>query len=196
MSCERCRGLMMDALYSEEMAPEVCYGFFQHLNDCTECRSEYLELLETRQALSEWEIEEFPAEAAVPAAPLGARWPRFRTRGWSRGWAVARDVAAALLILIGAASVLQGVGLWEADRMTVSKRGLVEMMNDIYVANSAVDRRLFGQALVNFSDDINDQRQRDQNELADRIYFLEQQLLEVREENGRYLKALLSAQGE
>lgn len=195
MNCEECRALMMDALYSEELAPQACYGFFQHLNGCAECHAEYLELLRTREALASWEIEEYrPTESPAAAGGRLFRFPRFRRRGW---WVLAREVAAGILILVGAASVLQGVGLWNGgDRMTVSRQGLVEMMNDIYVANSDVERRLFGQALVNFSDQIDDQRSRDRDEMAERIYFLEKQLLEVREENGRYLRALLESRGE
>lgn len=191
MICQECRGLMMDALYAEEMSPADGFEFFKHLDGCQECRAEYLELLETRRTLSHWEIDE-----SVEAEPVPAGKPRATLRiprlGRVRWWPLIREVAAGVLILIGAASVLQGVGLWGGDRLTVSKQQLMETINDIYVENSAEDRRLVGQAFLKFADDINLQRRTDQKEIADRVYFLESQLLDQREETNRYLKVLLN----
>ncbi len=191
MTCEECHGVMMDALYSEELGPQASFRFFKHLDGCAECRGEYLELLETREALSRWEIDA-PVMEPEAASPPASRVVSFPRRGRVRWWSLLREVAAGVLILIGAASVLQGVGLWSGDRLTVSKRQLVEMINDIYVENSAEDRRIFGQALVNFADDLNQQRRTDQREINERLHFVEGQLLDQGEETNQYLKVLLA----
>ncbi len=190
MTCEECHELLMDALYSEELGPQAGFRFFKHMDGCGECRAEYLELLETRETLSRWEIAETAQVEAASSAP--ARVVSFPRRGRVRWWSLLREVAAGVLILIGAASVLQGVGLWGGDRLTVSKTQLMEMINDIYVQNSAEDRRVFGQALVNFADDLNQQRRTDQREISERLHFVEGQLLDQREETNQYLKVLLT----
>lgn len=190
MSCQDCQALMMDALYSEEIDPQSCFAFFKHLDACDDCRGEYLELLETRETLARWELEERPDSLPEPAAwTQEGRWARLRRLGW---WTFAREIAAGILILVGAATVLQGVGLWGGDRLTVSKQGLMEMMNDVYVENSAEDRRVFARALVNFADDLHQQRLTDQKEIAERIFRLQDQLLNMQEENNHYLKTLAS----
>lgn len=190
MSCEEARERMMDALYSEEMAADSCFQFFKHLDGCRACRREYLELLETRRSLSSWPLTEWsPAEEPAVVSKFAA--PALRLPRWD-WWGVLPRLAAGLLILVGAVSVLSGLGLWGGDRVTVSQQELAEMMNDLIVVRQAEERRIIGQALVNFADDISRQHQGDRRETDEKFYQLQEQVLDLQELNNRYLKTLAS----
>ncbi|MFQ5739456.1 MAG: anti-sigma factor family protein [Acidobacteriota bacterium] len=189
MNCQDCRQRMIDVLYGEELEPRVSYQFFQHLESCGECDEEYLELLATREMLGQWELEDLKPSPDWGNVGMKDKWFQSWIRPW---WPLAQRIAAAFLILIGAASILQGMGFLGGRKMMVSERQLMEMVNDMVVARQAEEQRIIGQALVNFSDDMTLRQSSDKREITNTLYLLEQRYLENLEQNNQYLKALLS----
>ena len=107
MNCDFLRERMMDVLYGEERDSRVCFEFFRHLEGCSDCKSEYLELIETREILSDWRIEELSAPVANPdrshdvhLAPVPVRSSIGARESWfNQTWAVAQKIAAIVLVV-------------------------------------------------------------------------------------------------
>src|SRR5690606_6928759 len=154
MNCQTCHNELIDVLYGEDIEPSRAYLFFKHLDECPDCHQEYLELLETRELLQEWEIhEEF--------APIGSRSRYERSylaRLRSNWWPWMQRIAAGVLIMIGLASTLQYLGVWKNPRMMVSQVELAEMVNDMIVARQEEDWRMIGTALLDLKEEIETRR--------------------------------------
>ncbi len=61
MNCDESRDLMLDILYGEELSSRTCFQFFQHIDACAECSGEYGELLQTREMLQSWQVDDSKA---------------------------------------------------------------------------------------------------------------------------------------
>ena len=73
MSCATMHERMMDVLYGEELNPDRCLEFFRHLESCPDCKAEYLELVETRSLLAQWDLGQAVPEvraATLPSDPF------------------------------------------------------------------------------------------------------------------------------
>ena len=186
MTCEACRGRMVDVLYGEEIDAEDCFAFFQHLNTCSDCEAEYLDFLQTRETLGRWNLsgESSPLDLRVPEA----RFPWARPAILRGGWQLLQKAAAAFLILVGAASILQGIGVWQTDRLTFSDQQLMQLVNDMIVLRQAEERKVIGQALANFAEELDLQQRRGAQEVSQQMEMLMRHLDSL-EENGLYLKA-------
>ncbi len=185
--CQRCQELMMDVLYGEEVQARDCFDFFQHLNGCDRCRREYLELLQTRALMGRWKVEE---KAPTPSI-------RLPTQPWSHRlrhlWLpLLPKIAAGVLVLMGAFSALQVTGVWQPARVMVSQPQLMEMVNDLVVARQTEERHWWGQALVNFADEMDSRQRQDMWFLTERLVTLEQHYIDNQEENNQRLQVLLS----
>ncbi len=189
MTCEQCGELMMDVVYGEEVRPRLSYEFFTHLSGCGACDREYRELLETREALAAWEL---PAELrsgdadSVPAAP-------WETAGHWRRWLpdIGR-IAAAILVLFGAFSLLQSAGLIAGRTQPVTQKQVEEMVQDLVLARQQETLKVIGQALLDIKEDINDRNRVNMETVYDDIYSLEQKYLQTLEENNQQLRRLMS----
>lgn len=184
MNCTACHDLMMDVLYGENTEPRQGFEFFSHLQQCDGCQREYLELLETRDLLSTWEIE----EEGLPQTPAG--WPRRSVTAWIKqvGWPVTQRIAAAFLMLVGVAALAQAAGLWQSDRVTVSRDQLMQMVNDMFVLQETEQNKRIGRALVDLADEVNLSHRVDLYAMDSRIFSLEKLYLE----NDERLQVLLT----
>ena len=106
MTCQLSKERMIDVLYDEGESPIQSAEFFRHLDGCPSCRSDFLGLMQARQWLGAWDIEEEEA-----AAPTNLR----RASGFN-WWSGVQKLAASVLIVVGAVSILRGTGLW-GDRL-------------------------------------------------------------------------------
>ena len=130
MNCPQAQERMMDVLYGEELQARACFDFFGHLTGCEACKAEYLELIETRELLSEWEVKE-SFTASTPRAARKLPFPAGRPSSW---WTLAQRVAAVVLMLVGAVTLLDlsGVRLFETG---VAGEELKQVVADEYRAN-------------------------------------------------------------
>lgn len=186
MTCQHCQELMMDVLYGEEVQARHCFDFFQHLNDCDRCGLEYRELLQTRELLGRWKVED---QAPPTSIPFPTPWSRRLRHQWLP---LLPKIAAGVLVLMGAFSALRVVGVWQPDRVMVSQSELLEMVNDVAVARQTEERYWWGQVLVNFADTMDRRQMEDMQFLTERLVALERQYIANQEENNRRLQVLLS----
>lgn len=117
MTCSQIQEEMMDILYGELLDSRVCFEFFRHLKGCTECNREYMELVETRDMLSEWKVEERfemnqPSfqEAPSPAGSAGSGTRPGRRSSLARFRPLLQKAAAVVLMVAGALALLQQAG--------------------------------------------------------------------------------------
>ncbi len=179
MNCEQWRDQAMDVLYGEEVRPSRCYEFFRHLEGCSECDREYRELLEARELLGSWDIE----ETVLPEGPVRPSY--FSSIGggvWRRAGFWARQAAAAVLITVGLFTLFQQARLLGEDRVEVSEQQLLEMVNDLIVEHEMAERRLIGSEWMNFADDLQLRQQTLASDVAHRLSQLEERYLEQLEE--------------
>ena len=186
MTCETCQNLMMDALYGEDLDAADSSEFFEHIDACVSCRKEYLGLLQTRQWLGHWELPEtsptpvpFPVQVASPS----------RRRQW---WPLTQKIAASILMLAGAVSLLHGAGLWNSPRLTVSQNDLGKMVTDIVVQHQSDQERVIGRALMSVAETVRLEQKVLEQETATRLTALQEQFYESVEERDRILLALTS----
>ena len=189
MNCEHSRGRMIDFLYGEELGSDQSFAFFQHLQECDECKQEYRELLETREVLAQWNG---PDEVSVEEARIvPAAFPtRSRPRWW---WTMLPKVAAGILIVLGVVSLAQTLGWWERRQLGVTEQELAEMFHDLTVLRQTEDQRMIGAMLLQVKDDLEQARRQDLALVYD--YFLqelERQSVVNQEENHRYLSSLVT----
>ena len=189
MNCEVCRQGMMDVLYGEEVDARSSFDFFRHLDQCPACSQEYLELLETREALGQWKVEQEPeAEHAKPG------W-NHRFLPWSRKvswWGLVTKVAATLLLVLGGLSLLDRLGYWRPSHRVVSQQELVLMVHDMVVASQEEERKLIGMALLKLREDVKMQQRYDRQQFSEYLTSLEQRYVDNLEQSNRYLEVLLS----
>jgi hypothetical protein len=193
MNCDESRELILDVVYGEEVQSRICFDFFKHLDNCSDCSSEYGELLTTREMLQGWELDE--PSSVEPAANSGARpWIRSRrgVLGSVSWWSMLQKVAAGFLILMGVFSIFQHYGYLGGRKILVSQQQLTEMVNDMIVVKQAEERRMFGKVLIQFREDIDMQRNQDMQDIYNNLVSLEQRYADNLEENNRVLKALLT----
>jgi hypothetical protein len=188
MNCDESREKMMDALYGEDPDARWMFSFFQHLKTCEECSQEYLELLETRQMLSKWEIA--PEEAgAGPAKQTRRSWRPSTPMRW---WPAIQKMAAGFLILVGVLAVLQQMGYLGSKRLMVSEQQMTEMIQDLILVNQARERQLMGQLLVHMKEDLQLERSSELREVQEYLMSLEERYIETLERNEQYWQAALS----
>ena len=188
MNCEQSQERMIDVLYGEELSPRLCYQFFGHLERCESCNREYLEMLETREDLSKWEVD--PQQVDSPAAPPVAGW--IGVLGNVRWWSVTQRIAAGFLIVFGMVAILQSMGFLGGRKLMVNQDQLTALVGDMMVEQQAEERELMLRALLEVKEDIElDQSEADE-QLQLYVLSLEQRYLENLEENNQYLETLLS----
>ncbi len=152
MSCKTMHERMMDVLYGEEVNPDRCLEFFRHLESCPEAKAEYLELVETRSLLGQWDLGQ-----AVPEARAGAGGKVrriFRRIDRSPAWRAVYKAAACILILLGMTVIARDLGWTERAALEVSRQELETMINDVTIARQEEERRLIGQYVVEVRDDL------------------------------------------
>jgi hypothetical protein len=188
MNCDESREKMMDALYGEDPEARWMFAFFKHLKTCEECSQEYLELLETRQMLGQWELLPEEDRADAPTKPR----PRWRPGSPVRWWPALQKVAAGFLILVGVLTILQQMGYLGGKRLMVSEQQLTEMVQDMILVNQTRERQLMGQLLVHMKEDLQLERTSELREVQEYLMTLEERYLETLERNEQYWKAALS----
>ncbi len=188
MNCDESRELMLDILYGEELNSRTCFQFFQHIDACSECSADYGELLQTREVLQSWHVEDSQA-TAVPE-PVPGRSARLRWIREVQWWPALTKVAAGFLILVGLLSILQNLGYLGGPRVSVSEQQLADMVQDMIVANQAEERIMIGRALIRWKDDADLQRNQDMQEVYDYLVTLEERYANNLEENNQYLRTL------
>ena len=184
MNCEESREVMIAVLYGEEPDPLLCFEFFRHLEGCEECNREYLELIQTREMLQKWEVS--PARVPTPSCGERASW---KLRRW---WPGLQKVAAGFLILVGAISILQYMGLLGGPHVTVSEEQLNVMLHDMIVVYQTQEREVIGRAFVRLKEDVDLERRDDMLRVYEYLVTLEERYTENLEENNRYLRTLLT----
>ena len=188
MNCEESREVMITVLYEEEPNARRCFEFFRHLEGCEECNREYLELIQTREMLQKWDVS--PARVQTPSY----REPYRERASWKlrRWWPGLQRVAAGFLILVGAISILQYMGLLGGPHVTVSEEQLNVMLHDMIVAYQTQEREVIGRALVRLKEDVDLERRDDMLRVYEYLVTLEKRYTENLEENNRYLRTLLT----
>ncbi len=188
MNCESSRERMIDFLYGEELGPDQSFAFFQHLQECVDCKQEYLELVETREALAQWNgADEIlaPEERILPAAFPNRSEPAWR-------WTLLSKVAAGVLIVLGVLSIAQNLGWRERGRLGVTEQELAVMLHDLTVVRQTEDQRMIGAMFLQMKDDLEQARRQDLGLVSDFfLQELERQSVVNQEENHRYLRSLV-----
>ena len=188
MNCELSQEKMIDVLYGEELSPRLCYQFFGHLERCESCNREYLEMLETRDGLSKWEVD--PQQVDSPAAVPVAGWTGVLGNvGW---WSVTQRIAAGFLIVFGMVAILQSMGFLGGRKLMVSQDQLTALVSDTIVEQQAGERELMLRALLEVKEDIQLDHRGADEQLQLYVLSLEQRYLENLEENNQYLETILS----
>ncbi len=186
MKCGEIQERMIDALYGEEMNSREGVEFFKHLGECSDCNLEYLELLETREKLGDWKVEHqqekgFEVDDNPHRFLRGVAW-----------WTLLQKVAAGVLIVVGAISILQYMGYGGGERLVISQQQLTEMVQDMIVAQQVKERGLMLRALLEVREDI-ELRERDNfGQMQQYLVTLEQRYIENIEENNHYMRSILS----
>lgn len=187
MNCDESRELMLDVLYGEELNSRTCFQFFQHIDACSECSADYGELLQTREVLQTWHVDDAPGAVEKPETARAGRFRWIREVQW---WPALTRVAAGFLIVVGLVSILQNLGYLGGPRVSVSERQLAEMVQDMILVNQAEERQMIGRALIRWKDDVDLERSQDMRELYDYLVTLEERYAENLEENNLYLRTL------
>ena len=184
MNCTTMHERMMDVLYGEELNPDRCLEFFRHLESCPDCKAEYLELVETRSLLGQWDLGQAVPEAG---AGSGAKVLGFLRRiDRNPAWKVVYKAAACILILLGMTIIARDLGWVERATLEVTRQELETMINDVAVARQEQERRLIGQALIQVRDDL----ERDLGQIHQYLQVLELQQRDAQEEY-RTMRALI-----
>ena len=179
MTCELSKERMIEVLYDEVESPRGTGEFFRHLDDCPACRRDFLDLIQARKWLGSWEVEEEPeAVLSRPPGASGFNW-----------WSAVQKLAASVLIVVGALSVLRGSGLW-GDRVSVSEKQLMELVTDIVVLRQAEHERVIGQALQSLAESASLEQAVYHQDLGTRLNELEQNIVAVSEERDRLFQML------
>jgi hypothetical protein len=188
MTCDQCGELMMDVLYGEDVQPRQAFEFFSHLKDCTRCEQDYVELVETRELLSEWSVEEAqgPLVDFNSSSPVTGYW---KSVEWGT---LLQRVAAGFLILMGAVAVLQSSGLIARPEAGVSESQLTEMIHDVVLARQVEDWKVIGAALLELKEEMEAQDRLHMKSVYEDLYSLENRYIEVMEENNRHIQTMLS----
>ena len=188
MTCDQSSELMMDVLYGEEVHPRQALDFFTHLKDCPRCEQDYAELVETREVLSDWSVE----EAEGPLVHFDP--PRAVTGYWkSIEWGtLLQKVAAGFLILVGAVSVLQSGGLFPRSEVGLSETELTEMIHDVVLARQVEDWKVIGAALLELKEELEAQDRVQMKSVYEDLYSLERRYIDVMEENNQHIKTMLT----
>ncbi len=189
MNCEVCRQGMMDVLYGEDVDARSNFNFFRHLDQCPSCSQEYLHLLETREVLSQWRVEE------EPVAGDHKPWRNRPSLPWSWSvswWGLVTKVAATLLLILGGLSLLDRLGYWRPSHRMVSQQELVLMVHDMVVSAQEEERKLIGMALLQLREDVEIQQRYDRQQFSEYLTTLERRYVENLEQSNRYLEVLLS----
>jgi hypothetical protein len=189
MTCEKCREIVMDAVYGEQVEPRVLYEFFQHLGRCPQCDGEYLELVGTREMLSAW--DEAAGEAEPQIGVTGA-WGRRVTGRRIPWWAWTQRVAAGFLILFGAFSMLRSAGVVPGGGEPVAEQRLREMVHDLVVARQDETLRVIGQGLLDIKEELEIRNRAGLELVYEDLYSLEQRYLQALEDNNRQVRRLIS----
>ncbi len=187
MNCESSRERMIDFLYGEKSGPDQSFAFFQHLQECFDCKQEYLELVETREVLAQWNgSDEVLAEEEriLPAA-----FPNRSRPAWQ--WTMLSKIAAGVLIVLGVLSIAQNLGWWERGKLGVTEQELAVMLHDLTVMRQTEDQRVIGSMILRVKDDLEQARRRDLQQVYDYLQTLEQKHVVDLEENDRYLRSLV-----
>lgn len=189
MSCKLTEERMMDILYGDELSPELCLEFFQHLESCSRCMTEYLELVETRSILGHWDLGETISDETMGR---GRNLISFSNRfAASHSWRVVQKVAAVVVVLMGITVLVQHLGWVEKRTLDVTREELAVMINDIAVSRQAQERRLVGKVMVQLRDDLEKTHRRDLGQIEEDLRFLKMHQVEVLEENSRFMRALM-----
>jgi hypothetical protein len=188
MTCDQCGELMMDILYGEDVLPRQAFDFFSHLKDCPRCEQDYVELLETRELLSDWSIEE-AQEPLVDFKPSSVVTRYWKSVEWG---ALFQRVAAGFLILMGAVAVLQSSGLISRSEAGLSESQLTEMIHDVVLARQVEDWKVIGAALLELKEEMEAQDRVHMKSVYEDLYSLENRYIEAMEENNRHIKTMLS----
>ena len=179
MTCELSQERMIDVLYDEGELPVHPAEFFRHLDGCPSCRSDFLGLIQARQWLGTWDLEEEETAVPISVRPAsGFHW-----------WSAVQKLAAAVLIVVGAVSILRGTGLW-GDRLTVSERQLMELVTDIVVSRQTEHELLIGHALRSVANSVSLEQAFYQQDLGLRLRDLEEGILQASEERDQLLQML------
>ncbi len=189
MTCQRYSELMIDILYGEEVRPRLCFEFFAHLGECTECRQEYIELIETREMLAQWEPEEITGEeVAIVRTGFDSRGSR---RNW-QWWSLLQKVAAGVLIAVGVFTVFQATGILPArDSAAVSEAQLTEVIHDVTLARQVEDWRVIGEALLELKEELEMKNQMEIRAVYEDMQNLEQRYVHALEESNRQVRTLM-----
>ena len=189
MKCNESVGRMIDVLYGEEMNPNSCYEFFQHLEICEDCKREYFGMLETRELLGEWNEEGSETTNSQPRFSS----PSSRDVRWIvRWWPTAQRLAAGILMVLGVVAILQSMGFLASEKVMVSEAALTEMVHDLILIEQGSERQLMLRALLEVKEDIELTQVQRSQELQYYLVRLEERYVENLEGNNRYLKTLLS----
>ena len=175
----------MDVLYGEELRPQACFLFFQHLDSCQACNREYSELLGTRELLAGWTLDENNLQPDI--TELGVASSGRASTPW---WNSALRVAAVFLMLVGAWGIMDSLGLAGTDRRVVSQPELMQMVNDMIVAQQGEERKLIGRALMEFADELMTQQKMELLRFSQDLQDLDRKYLQVMEETTDNLRAL------
>ena len=185
MSCATMHERMMDVLYGEELNPDRCLEFFRHLESCPDCKAEYLELVETRSLLAQWDLGQ-----AVPEvrAGTGGKVRLFLRRiDRNPAWRAVYKAAACILILLGMTVIARDLGWAERATLEVSRQELETMINDVAVARQEEERRLIGQYLIQVRDDV----EREMGQVHQYLQVLDLQQRDAQEDY-RAVRALIT----
>ncbi len=189
MTCEQCGERMIDCVYGEEVSPRLSYEFFAHLRDCSSCDREYRELLETRELLADWEMPG-GLERRTDRVQADEPWVK---RGRWRAWLpdIGR-IAAGILVLFGAFSLLQSAGLIPGRNEPVTQRQVEEMVHDLVLARQQETLKVIGQALLDIKEDMEDRSRVNFETVYGDLYSLEEKYLDALEENNQQMRRLTS----
>lgn len=185
MSCTTMHERMMDVLYGEELNPDRCLEFFRHLESCSDCKADYLELVETRSLLAQWDLGQ-----AVPEARAGTGGKvrlLLRKVDRSPAWRAVYKAAACILILLGMTVIARDLGWAERATLEVSRQELETTINDVVVARQVEERRLIGQYLVQMRED----QERDMGQIHQYLQVLDLQQRDAQEDY-RAVRALIT----
>lgn len=188
MNCQESQDIVMDVLYGEISSPRQVYLFHDHLSSCPQCKQGYLDLLETREILGGWNLEESVPSVGVETSDGRWNWPRSAGRWWPG----LQKVAASVLIILGFLSILQFAGLWQRSGQSVSEEQMAEMIHDVMVARQVEDWKVIGSALLSLKEEVETQNRAEMRQVFEELNAVERRYVEVVEENNRLIQTMLT----
>jgi len=189
MTCEQCGEMMIDAVYGEELEPRALYEFFRHLGRCPDCDGEYLELMETRGLLQEWDRAAGEGASNVGAVSTAARGFGTGRIAW---WPWTQKIAAGFLILFGAVSLLRSAGLVPGGGDPIEEQRLREMVHDLVLARQEETLRVIGGGLLEIKEELEIRNRAGFELIYEDLYSLEQRYLQALEDNNLQMRRLAS----